>query len=164
MSCFEPVLHLSSVFLQCKNTELWGREGHCWLTVPWTHSRGPWAPCGKACHSGSGWHCLCGRSSWSSQALAPAEAHQRCQTLESPHRSASLEVKCQGRQTYIFTEEEEKEGYSKEMLTESVCSKFLTLEINLNSISVYSTTVFHTCITIHTVSSDAETMYWAQEK
>ncbi len=109
----------------CEKTEM-DREWHCRLTVPWTHSRGPWAPCGKACHSGSGWRCLCGRSSWSSQAHAPAEAHQRCLTRESPHRSASLVAECQGsdrqteRQTdrHAYSQRREQEGYSKEVLTE----------------------------------------------
>lgn len=93
-NCFMFLVSFTSIFFHFLTGM--DREWQCWLTVPWTHFRGLSAPCGKACHSESGWHCLCGRSSWSSQALAPAEAHQRCLTLESLHRSASLEAKCQG--------------------------------------------------------------------
>lgn len=100
MSCFKRVISCLSSIAGEKTRQTLSLEAmldwepHCWLFIPWTHSPGPLAPCGKACHSESGWHCLCGRNSWSSRARAPAEAHQRCLTLESQRRSASLDAMC----------------------------------------------------------------------
>lgn len=133
------LLRASTSEFSCEAETDW--EWHCWLTVPWTRSRGPLAPCGKACHSGNGWHCLCGRSSWSSRAHAPAEAHQRCLTLESPHRSADLETKCQGadRKTGLLAEEEEQEDIRRKhlesdwlwMSNSTLCSEVLRDPHNL---------------------------------